>query len=267
MSSHKKPGPSSGLSKAETDNKKPSQFQSDIRRQKGEFPASAGFARVDSPHWGNSTPYDPLPAQYAYPTKEREDFAYKQKLMRDPLFNNISKSGAARINYQVTDQDVKVMQDAEAAKRMYEYHAYLDQHFDPRIPGQLNWIMEIEPDYIKYKMSALEQKFKTQERLERLRAFGVQDQEDMRTKYLLDTGQIPDPSNEELVGANQRYVPGFFATDYRIPRPGAATPFTGIIPDDTSTLPNMGGSLGMSRHSTVADKFVRSSSSTPQTGN
>jgi hypothetical protein len=113
----------------------------------------------------------------------------------------------------MSDNDVAVVRDAEHARRMYEYHAYLDKHWDLRIPGHLNYVMSIEPEYVQMKMTALQDKLKLEEKLTRLKAFGVQDQDDMRTKYLLDTGQIKD---NRPVTDNNRYVSGLFAPQYAV---------------------------------------------------
>ena len=207
----RKPGPATGPDPRQVENSMPGNLARDMTQRQGNFPTAMNFSPVENPIWGNGTSYQPLPATYAYPNQQREDFAFKQQMMKDPTINKVE--GGATVNYEMSDNDVAVVRDAENARRMYEYHAYLDKHWDLRIPGHLNYVMSIEPEYVQMKMTALQDKLKLEEKLTRLKAFGVQDQDDMRTKYLVDTGQIND--NRPVTDKN-RYVSGLFAPQYAV---------------------------------------------------
>lgn len=208
-----KPGPPAGpgAEKAASDS---SGFQSQMRGMQNQYPVPMKFQ--ETVPFGNQRdePYTPLPAEYGGSSDATDKFMFKQQLMRNPLFNNLDPSGNARVNYNVDDNDVGVVKSMEERRRLYEYHRWIDHIIDPRKPGNLEWLMRVEPDYIKMKMTALNTHMKLQEKKIRLSAFGVQDQEDLRMKYLIDNDMLQD--GREASDAN-RYIAGFFAPKYNVP--------------------------------------------------
>jgi hypothetical protein len=179
--------------------------------------------------------YRPLPGEYAYPSENKEKFLMKMDMMRDPNYNGAVGNG--QVNWSISDSDVNVVKDLEDQRRLYEYHRYIDKHIDPRKPGNLEWLMRIEPDYIKMKMKALNTHMQLMEKKIRLQAFGVQDTDDMRMKFLIDTNQLQD--HREATNEN-RYVRGFFGPRYHVPSQASASNYTDMF-RGTSWGPTPGG--------------------------
>lgn len=202
----------------------PQALQKDFTQKQSQFAPPMRFPTV-TPH-GNAAGevYTPLPAQYAQPSEDRERFMFKRKLMANPEINAVN--GQGQVQWNVSDGDMKVMQDLEASRRMYDYHSWLDKNLDPRKPGNLDWIMRIEPDYIKMKMKALNAQMELFERRTKLEAFGPQNQEDMRLKYLIDNNMLTD--GREPTTQN-RYVSGFLRPEYNLPTHGTNSSFTEVL--------------------------------------
>lgn len=217
--------------------KKASSFQHGVDELQKQYPSAMTF---DPTQTQDGTTYEPLPAEYESNIQGHEDYLTKRQMMSNRDLNQAAGSGI--INYNIDQNDVNVHKEMEKVRRQYEYHKYLDQHIDPRKPGHLQWLMEIEPDYIKQKLKALNSSMRLMEKKIRLKAFGVQSTEDMRLKYLLDNKMLQD--DREATPEN-RYVKGFFAPKYNVPRVasrftnmlGGAT-YAGINEDRQSMLAN-----------------------------
>ena len=247
------PGPS-------PEGSQPKALARDLRTKQGDYVPAMEFNPVVPFGNAENEIYKPLPAEYASgPRDDREAFVFKRQLMNDPGLNNAE--GKARVNYTIDNNDVKVIKDLDEQRKLYEYHRWIDHHIDPRKPGNLNWLMEVEPDYIKMKMKALNTKMRLLEKRIRLEAFGVQDTEDMRMKFLIDNNMLQD--GRAATNAN-RYVHGFFGPTYQ--KPGRPSNFTRMLRDATSfgaparlydrpsTEPNILG-MGQNRGYTRANNF------------
>lgn len=172
------------------------------------------------------TVYDPntketretLPGVYARPTAARERFLMKQELKNN---DDYAPKGDNQIQtWQSTEADIDVMMDLEQARRTFEYHTWIESLLDIKQPGNLRWIQENAPDFLQYKMNALNTALELIKREATIDALGIQSEEDLRFVFMKSMNMLRDGRSME----NNRYVKGFFNPGYNVPK--QAGPFT-----------------------------------------
>lgn len=171
-----------------------------------------------------------LPGEYAYPTHARDRFLMKQKLKESAA---LAPTGGTNqvLNWSVGNDDMDVMMDLEKARRTYEFHLWIEKHIDIRKPGNLRWIQEVAPDFLSYKMNALDTSLKLAKKKAEIEALGIQSEEDLKFKFMVDNDMLRD--GREANDTN-RYVRGFFNPAYNIP--GKPSGWTSLFQDSTTSL-------------------------------
>lgn len=150
--------------------------------------------------------YQDIGAQYAVPTKEKELYAFKEKLIEGDSANN----AAAR--WTRGDRDVEVRYDMWKRGQVYDKDRFAMSFVDMREPGNAQWMSTIYPEFMDRRMAEINRKHKILADLERIKAFGVNTRDDFDLVYNIRAGRIGMNANN--VSA-RGYQPGWFAKDGR----------------------------------------------------
>lgn len=170
---------------------------------------------------------DMVPGIYAYPDAKRERFLMKQQLKETKALAPPEGSGQT-LTWTPDKEDVDVMMDLEQARRTFEYHRWIESLMDIRLPGNLRWLQENAPDFLQYKMNALNTALKMFEQEAKIKMLGIQSEEDLQYAFMKSNDMLRD--GREMNDQN-RYVRGFFNPGYNVPgTPGRWTNMFGGVP-------------------------------------
>lgn len=155
-----------------------------------------------TPAGGRAGEYEDIGAQYAVPTKEKELYAFKERLIKDDTDNN------AAAHWTRGDRDVEVRYDMWKRGQVYDKDRFAMSFVDMREPGNAQWMSTIYPEFMDRRMAEINRKHKILADLERIKAFGVNTRDDFDLVYNIRAGRVA--MNAQNV-ANNGYTPGWFA--------------------------------------------------------
>lgn len=170
-----------------------------------------------------------IPGIYAYPDAKRERFLMKQQLKETKALAPPKDSGQT-LTWTPDKEDVDVMMDLEQARRTFEYHRWIESLMDIRLPGNLRWLQENAPDFLQYKMNALNTALKMFEQEAKIKMLGIQSEEDLQYAFMKSNDMLRDG---RTMDNKNRYVRGFFNPGYNVP--GKAGEWTDIFGGKPST--------------------------------
>ena len=135
-----------------------------------------------------------LPAKYQLDDAEKEHMALREsvnEVMETVNPARVPKIGEFEYNY-IAKQ--KALRDLEAKD------AYVNTLFDSRVPGSLEHVMKIQPEFVQRRLQQMADDFDGAYRAQAIDFLGVQDKADFDFQYARDQGLIDVPGLYFLEG-------------------------------------------------------------------
>ena len=167
---------------------------------------------VLEPGSGNERRYNEDPAM---PAKHSTPSEYKDRLaVKNDLIAELNRDGAAgggqgvMRTAPITEDEINFVRQTEAEKRLEEFDAYVQTLIDPRKPGNLQWLMEVYPDFVERRVKQIHDDHQYAMKNALIDGFGVNSFNDLFFKYNVDQGIIGGPMLRREENAAQFYQPG-----------------------------------------------------------
>ena len=108
----------------------------------------------------------------------------------------------------ITEDEINFVRQTEAEKRLEEFDAYVQTLIDPRKPGNLQWLMEVYPDFVERRVKQIHDDHQYAMKNALIDGFGVNSFNDLFFKYNVDQGIIGGPMLRREENAQDYYQPG-----------------------------------------------------------
>ena len=195
-----------------------------MQRQKMVAPTpGADMARpAGAPEWYN---YGGMqPAKYSMPS-EMKDRMVARAAIREAAAN-VGSSSVPRPD-PISEQEIDYLQIMQRQAELADFDRYVNTLVDPRKPGNMKFLMEIYPEFVKRRVSQVHDDYDFAIRNQMIDAYGVNTFDDLHFKYLVDQGRISGPSLSRPKVASENYNAGVLApyTFFRDHKPGVNLPF------------------------------------------
>ena len=198
-----------------------------------------------------------MPAKYSTPSEYKDRLAVKNEVIAEINANANATTGAGGVmrTAPITEDEINFVRQTDAEKRLEEFDAYVQTLIDPRKPGNLQWLMEVYPDFVERRVKQIHDDHQYAMKNALIDGFGVNSFNDLFFKYNVDQGIIGGPMLKREEKPEDSYQPGSMSfIPSRDDRP--ALPYSsatyGHAPDPFTNKLNvphrMGGSLDRSAY-------------------
>ena len=157
-------------------------------------------------------PDEPLPARYDAPSAAKERLQRRHEILR--WYNNASgEFGNLQKNMNVgTDEEIALLESAEERKQLAEFDEYVAKLIDPKKPGNLQWLMNIYPEYVHRRIAQIHADHKYALDNTMIEAWGVNTFEDLFMKFMIDNKRLDGPSlGRRKPTSYDAYKPGWLS--------------------------------------------------------
>ena len=184
---------------------------------------AAATAGDPMPYYYNN--YDGLPVPYAAPSEQKENFMLRSAV-RDAAAAEVQKRadankppGLLRVD-PITDEEVSYLKSMKDQAELAKFDDYVESFIDPRMPGNMKWLMEIYPDYVNRRLQQAHTDYEFALRNQMIDSWGINTFDDLHFKYMVDQGKILGPSLKQPVQAiDSTYTPGWLSPyNFQSPR-------------------------------------------------
>lgn len=161
-------------------------------------------------------PYDgPSPLKDHIVLKQQVEKAARQAASRD-VANSDNPLGAGAVVYNAGDlsaevEYTKTMRDkAELAK----FDDYVSTMIDPREPGNLQWLMEVYPNFVTRRLQHAHSEYEFALKKQMIDQWGVNTFDDLHFLYMCDQGKfknMPLLMRQNGASPGDEYAPGFLS--------------------------------------------------------
>jgi hypothetical protein len=150
-----------------------------------------------------------MPAKYSTPSEYKDRLAVKNELI-DELNKNKTPGGGSGVmrTAPITDDEINFVRQTDAEKRLEEFDAYVQTLIDPHKPGNLQWLMEVYPDFVERRVKQIHDDHQYAMKNALIDGFGVNSFNDLFFKYNVDQGIIGGPMLKRTEDAANHYQPG-----------------------------------------------------------
>ena len=152
-----------------------------------------------------------LPVKYSQPS-ELKDRLMAQQAVREAAGESLQASGNNVIRTDpIRDEEIQYLQSMKAQSELADFDRYVNSLIDPRKPGNLKWLMELYPDFVKRRIQQVHTDYEFALRNQMIDSWGINTFDDLHFKYLVDQGKIDGPRLGNHVQANSNYAPGWLS--------------------------------------------------------
>lgn len=179
------------------------------------------------PTYYNRAPAPPV--KYDVPTAQKERLSARQAV-RQSQPSVTEGAGTVRID-PISEEEVDYQQHVMAQKKLADFDKYVNTLIDPRKPGNLKWLMDVYPDFVKRRIQQAHTDYEYALHNQMIDQWGINTFEDLHFKYLVDQGLIDGPQLNSIEYARDHYEPGWLSPysrlvpDARARRRGIRLPF------------------------------------------
>tara|TARA_B110000261_G_scaffold82268_1_gene94559 strand:+ start:3799 stop:4812 length:1014 start_codon:yes stop_codon:yes gene_type:complete len=176
------------------------------------------------PSWMGNYQDDEVP--YDAPTEYKE---YMQRKLAATeaagQFFAQAPNNKTNVNYTVDDSEVAYLKSMKDQAELARFDAYVSQFIDPKQPGNMKWIMEVYPDFVKRRLQQVHTDHEFALRNRMIDTWGINSLDDMHFKYQVDQGMIEGPSLSVAPSAvDALFTPGYMSL------------WSGGVPDGSGSL-------------------------------
>ena len=130
------------------------------------------------------------------PTKRDEYLRMKMQFV-----NEYDGGGASPFGTIVaTDKDFEQILKKREAEEKANFDAWVGKNFHTNSVVDRAFLQQVYPQYYKARVAELEDKAKLAVQIAKIDLFGPQDEDDLETIYLLQSGQVELPKNWNVIG-------------------------------------------------------------------
>ena len=149
-----------------------------------------------------------MPAKYSTPSEYKDRLAVKNEVI-DEMNSRAGPGGGGVIRTApITDDEINFVRQTDAEKRLEEFDAYVQTLIDPRKPGNLQWLMEVYPDFVERRVKQIHDDHQYAMKNALIDGFGVNSFNDLFFKYNVDQGIIGGPMLKREETASNYYQAG-----------------------------------------------------------
>jgi hypothetical protein len=150
-----------------------------------------------------------MPAKYSTPSEYKDRLAVKNELIDELNNKGVPGSGGGVMRTApITDDEINFVRQTDAETRLEEFDAYVQTLIDPRKPGNLQWLMEVYPDFVERRVTQIHDDHQYALKNALIDGFGVNSFNDLFFKYNVDQGIIGGPMLKREENASNSYQPG-----------------------------------------------------------
>ena len=201
--------------------------------------------------------YDGLPVPYSAPSEQKEHMMLKSAIreaagaeMRERV-NRGEAAGVTRTD-PITESEVQYLKSMKDQSELAKFDDYVESLVDPRMPGNMKFLMEIYPQYVERRLQQAHTDYEYALRNQMIDSWGINTFDDLHFKYLVDQGKIQGPQLLTPQPAiDSTYTPGLLS------------PFNFQSPDSGSMLRLPFASAVHGKRSTNADGWKVDRSTRP----
>jgi hypothetical protein len=168
----------------------------------------------DVPHW-YSTREGP-PVAYDGPSEWKERWQIKsavREAANEEMQANAGRAHVVRTD-PITDEEVTYVKHMKDQAELIKFDEYVEKFIDPRQPGNMKWLMDVYPDYVKRRLEQSHADYEFAMRKQMIESWGINSFDDLHFQFLIDQGRLKGPSLEQdrkRPRLNDTYAPGLFS--------------------------------------------------------
>ena len=137
-------------------------------------------------------PQEALPARYDMPTQAKEDLQRRHEIIK--TYAAMPNMDKVNPTFTIgTDAEVAALASAEERKQLAEFDAYVAKLIDPKKPGNLQWLMNIYPEYVTRRIAQIHADHKYALDNTMIEAWGVNTFDDLFMKFMIDNQKLGGP--------------------------------------------------------------------------
>ena len=145
-----------------------------------------------------------LPAKYSTPSEFKDHLNVKNEMIG--AFNDMGTE--VQRTAPITEQEIDYVRQSKAEKDLEAFDAYVNTLIDPRKPGNLQWLLEVYPDFVYRRVKQIHDDHQYALKNSLIDGLGLNTFEDLFFKYNVDQGIIKGPMLRRTRFASDSYTPG-----------------------------------------------------------
>ena len=146
-----------------------------------------------------------LPAKYSTPSEFKDHLAVKNELI-DTMNDNLNIP--VQRTAPITESEIEYVRQTKAEKDLEAFDAYVNTLIDPRKPGNLQWLLEVYPDFVYRRVKQIHDDHQYALKNSLIDGLGLNTFDDLFFKYNVDQGIIQGPMLRRERDASDSYQPG-----------------------------------------------------------
>ena len=150
-----------------------------------------------------------LPVKYDVPSAAKERMQVRQEVRR-AAGDAGGAPGVVRTD-PISDEEVNYVQSMKDQAELADFDRYVSSLIDVRKPGNLQWMMQIYPDYVNRRIQQVHTDYEFALRSQMIDSYGVNTFDDLHFKYLVDQGKIDGPRLGRHANLRDQYAPGLLS--------------------------------------------------------
>ena len=164
------------------------------------------------PRWINSATGPAVP--YSAPS-ELKDRMVMRKAIHEAAGREIKQGGAENAVVRtdpIGDDEIAYLKSMRDQAELAKFDDYVETLIDPRMPGNMKWLMEVYPDYVSRRLQQAHTDYEYALRNQMVDTWGINTFDDLHFKYLVDQGKISGPSlKQDTMPLDSSYTPGWLS--------------------------------------------------------
>jgi hypothetical protein len=165
----------------------------------------------DVPYYYNN--FDGLPVPYSAPSAQKDRMLLRSAI-RDAAGAEVKEQGAGGVlrTDPISEEEVDYLKSMQDQVELAKFDEYVESFIDPRQPGNMKWLMEVYPDYVKRRLQQAHTDYEYALRNQMIDSWGINTFDDLHFKYLVDQGKVDGPSLQNGRPAlDSKYAPGYLS--------------------------------------------------------
>ena len=177
----------------------------DKQRFAGEKPANLpAYYNLDSGGPG---------APYSAPSELKEHLELKSAIRQGASMETQPNGGRAVIRTDpISPEEIAYLKSMKDQTELAKFDDYVETFIDPRMPGNMKWLMEIYPDFVNRRLEQAHTEYEYAMRNQMIDSWGINTFDDLHFKYLVDQGKVTGPKlSRAPANVNSSYSPGWLS--------------------------------------------------------
>jgi hypothetical protein len=164
----------------------------------------------DLPYYYNQ--YDGAPVPYAAPSALKETMVEREAIRQAAGDAAKRARGGVLRTDPISDAEVAYLKSMKDQTELAKFDEYVETLVDPRMPGNMKWLMEVYPDYVNRRLQQAHTDYEFALRNQMIDSWGINTFDDLHFKYLVDQGKVEGPSlRRDRAPIDSSYTPGWLS--------------------------------------------------------